>query len=286
MNRPLVKKVKGDGIFIQVAIWEGKGKIVLCLHGLTANCRCWDVIASDLAPVHTIIAMDLRGRGESDKPPSGYSVDTHCKDIQAVLEDLKVKRAVIMGHSLGAFIAIVFAARYPDYVDQLILVDGGGKLNPDQFAKVFAGIKPSLDRLGQVFPSFDDYIKMMKQAPFLQPWMPALETYYRYEVEELDNGQVRPVIRRESIEEESASLAGLDISQFYVSLKCPVLILRATEGLLTGDDLVLPEDVARRMVSEICDVQLVELKGANHYSILFRPMEERKRAILQFLAGT
>lgn len=53
-----------------------------------------------------------------------------------------------------------------------------------------------------------------------------------------------------------------------------------------GDDLVLPEDVAERMVNEISDVQLVELQWVNHYSILFGAMEERKQTILQFLATT
>ena len=93
-----------------------------------------------------------------------------------------------MGHSLGAFISLVFAAQYPQRVDRLILVDGGGKLSETQMAKVFAGIKPSLDRLGQVFPSFEAYLSLMKQAPYLQPWNSYMETYFRYEVEEVEGG--------------------------------------------------------------------------------------------------
>ena len=58
-----MKKVKGDGISIQLAVWEGRGNQVLCIHGLTANCRCWDVIASSLTPENKILAVDLRGRG-------------------------------------------------------------------------------------------------------------------------------------------------------------------------------------------------------------------------------
>ena len=284
MAEPIMRKVKGEGVSIQVAIWEGKGKPILCIHGLTANCRCWDVIASELIPEHKVIAMDLRGRGQSDKPEKGYSIHIHCNDIRGVLEDLGLKPSVLMGHSLGAFISVVFASRYPEWVDSLILVDGGGKLNPEQFAKVFAGIKPSLDRLGKVFSSFEEYVGAMKQAPFLQPWMPALDVYYRYEVEELEGGKVRPVIRPETIDEESASLVGIDISDYYHSVKCPTLILRATEGLLTGDDLVLPEEAAQRMVKEIPEARLVNLEGTNHYTILFKEIQERKNAILKFLS--
>ena len=61
MTDPIMKKVIGDGITIQLAVWEGQGNPVLCVHGLTANSRCWDVIASSLAPEHTALACDLRG---------------------------------------------------------------------------------------------------------------------------------------------------------------------------------------------------------------------------------
>jgi len=50
MSEPVMIKAKGDGVKIQVAVWEGKGKSILCVHGLTANCRCWDVLASSLSP--------------------------------------------------------------------------------------------------------------------------------------------------------------------------------------------------------------------------------------------
>jgi pimeloyl-ACP methyl ester carboxylesterase len=211
MNEPIMKKANGNGISIQVAVWEGKGKPILCVHGLTANCRCWDLIASALAPHHKVTAMDLRGRGLSDAPPSGYSVENHCKDILALLDDLGLEHPILMGHSLGAFISLAFAAQYPDRLSQLILVDGGGKLSDEQMNKVFAGIKPSLDRLGQVFPSFESYTAILKQAPFLQPWNSFMDIYFRYEVEEAEGG-VRSRVRPEHIQEESINLRSVDSS--------------------------------------------------------------------------
>ncbi|MGZ3495756.1 MAG: alpha/beta fold hydrolase, partial [Thermodesulfobacteriota bacterium] len=68
MSEPRMVKAKGDGIDIQLAIWEGNGKQILCAHGITANSRFWDCLASALSPHHRVIAMDLRGRGLSDKP--------------------------------------------------------------------------------------------------------------------------------------------------------------------------------------------------------------------------
>lgn len=283
MTKPRMMKVRGDGIQIQLAVWEGSGKTILSIHGLTANSRFWDCLASALSPAHKVIAMDLRGRGLSEKPPAGYSIEHHCRDILALLNDLGLKRIVLMGHSLGAFISLVFAAKHPQKVDRLILVDGGGKLSESQMAKVFEGIKPSLDRLGKTFPSFEDYISQMKQAPFLQPWNSYMEAYFRYEVEEVERG-IRSRVPPKAIEEEAANLRKEDSTQFYSRVSCPTLILRATKGMLAEDDLVLPEDVAERMAREIENVRRVDLEGTNHYTILFQPNRLRDQAILDFLS--
>ncbi len=283
---PIMKKVMGDGVEIQLAIWEGSGSPVLCVHGITANCRCWDVIAEALTPEFKVIAMDLRGRGLSEKPAHGYSVEAHCRDIKAVLNNTETKPVAIMGHSLGAFIALVFAAIYPDYVDKVILVDGGGKLSEEQFKKVFAGIKPSLDRLGKVFSSLDQYMGTMKFAPFMKGWWsPKLEKYYKYDVEELEGGKVRSRIRPESIAEESENLKKSDITPFYSKVTRPVLILRATHGMISGDDLVLPVDVVESMITQIPKAIRADMEGTNHYTILFQPNETRDKTIRGFLRG-
>jgi len=282
MPKPIMIKAKGDGLKIQLAVWEGKGKQILCIHGLTANSRFWDCLASALSPQHRVIAMDLRGRGLSDKPPKGYSIEHHCKDVLSLIDDLGLKRPVLMGHSLGAFISLVFSAKYPQRVDRLILVDGGGKLTKTQMAKVFAGIKPSLDRLGKTFPSFEYYISQMKQAPYLQPWNSYMETYFHYEVEKVKGG-LRSRVHPKHIEEEAKNLGKVDSRQFYKKVTSPTLILRATKGMLADDDLLLPEEVAERMVRQIPKATRVDLEGTNHYSILFQPNKQRDQSILEFL---
>jgi pimeloyl-ACP methyl ester carboxylesterase len=282
MNEPVMKKTKGDGINIQVAVWEGDGKKILCVHGLTANCRFWDCLASVLSPHYKVIAMDLRGRGLSDKPPTGYSMESHCKDLLALMDDLGLQRPVLMGHSLGASISLVFAAQMPQRVDRLILLDGGGKLTETQLFKFFAAIKPSLDRLGKIFPSSEDYVSQMKQTPYLQPWNHFMDNYFQYEVEKVEGG-VRSRVNPKHIEEESLNMGKVDLPQFYRKVISPTLILRATKGILSKDDLVLPEDVADRMVREIPSAKRVNLEGVNHYTILLQPNKKRDQAILDFL---
>lgn len=282
MTEPIMKKVKGDGVQINLAIWEGKAGPILCIHGITANCRCWDLLAAALAPEFRVMAMDLRGRGQSEKPAEGYSLDHHLRDINCLLDDLQLERAVIMGHSLGAFIGLAFAAEYPQRTDRLILVDGAGDLSAEQFDKIFAGIKPALDRLGQIFPSADAYLERMKQAPYLHPWTAVVETYCRYEIEAVEGG-VCTNINPTHIQEESANIRKVKCASFYPRVQCKVLILRAPNGLLSQDDLLLPEVVIQKMTEEIPDVRRFDVADTNHYGILMQPHAARDAAMREFL---
>ena len=282
MNNWTMKRAKGDGIEIQLAVREGKGKHILCLHGLTANCRCWDVIVPHLAPPHSVLAVDLRGRGLSDKPSTGYSLQHHVHDIACLLEDIGLKTVIPMGHSLGAYVSLVFAATYPERTEKLIPMDGGGELAQEQWDQIDFVIKPSLDRLGQVFPSFEAYIETMKQTPVLQPWSQAIEDYFRYESEDVKGG-VRSRIHPDHIREETQNIRREKPSAYYPKIKCPVLILRATDGILSPGDLVLPEYAVNRMITEMADARRIDIKGTNHYSILLQPNAQRDQAILDFL---
>jgi pimeloyl-ACP methyl ester carboxylesterase len=282
MSAPIMKEVKGDGVKINLAKWEGSRGPILCVHGITANCRCWDVLANILAPEYRVLAMDLRGRGRSEKPSEGYHLETHLRDMNGLMDDLGLDRAVVMGHSLGAYIGLAFAAKYPERVDRLILVDGGGDLSQEQIDQVFASIKPALDRLQHVFPSIETYLETMRQAPFIQPWSPATEIYFRYEIETTDDG-VRTNIQPSHIAEEAGNIRQVNFAAFYPQVQCPVLVLRAPQGLFSDDDILLPEDVIDRMIREIPDARRFDVDGMNHYGIVFQPHDARNQAIKGFL---
>jgi len=277
-----MKHAKGDSAEIALAVWEGRGKTVLCVHGISASCRCWDNVAEALIPQHEVLAMDLRGRGLSEKPASDYSISHHCRDIEALLKHQNINQVIILGHSLGALIGLEFAARFPEKVERLILVDGGGQLTKEQREKVFAGIQPTLDRLGKIFPSKEAYLDLIKSNPLLQPWTPMLETYYLYELEEVEGG-VRSRVKSEHIKEEADNLTDYNVAEFYPRIECPVLILRAPEGITTPDNILLPEEALKKMLREIPDARYIDIPGTNHYSIVMQPDKGRDAAILAFL---
>ena len=283
--KPEFIKVRGDGVNIQVAIWKGNDKNVFCVHGMSSNCMVWKNIAENLIPEHSVYAIDLRGRGHSDKPEKGYSLKIHCNDIKEVIDNLNIKPVIFFGHSLGAYIGIVFTALNPGYVEKLVLFDGGAKLSPLQTLKIFESIKLSLDRLGKIYPSFEDYLLMVKKAPFLQPWQDYFEEYYKYEIEFLENGKVIPRTPRYVIEEETKNLKKENAEKYYEKIQCPVYILRATEGMLSKDDLLLPEKAVKNMMKKLKKSKLINIDGTNHYTIAFHPNKERDKILKRIING-
>ncbi len=284
MTSPRLLRAQGHGLAIQVAEWPGEGEPLLCVHGITANCRSFDVLASALAPKHRVLAVDLRGRGLSDKPATGYSIALHRRDLEAVAAGLGLKSVAVAGHSLGAYIALALAAARPDLTKGLVLIDGGADLLPEQWAKVTAGIKTSLDRLGRVFPSMEAYLDFIKSSGHMGPWTPAVEEFYRYDGEAVGGG-VRSRIPPEAIAEERVNMLDLDVSQFYPQVRCPVLVLRATVGLGAPEALVLPEEAVARLKVSLPQAEVVNHDGADHFSILVQPNRRRDEAIFKFLAS-
>jgi pimeloyl-ACP methyl ester carboxylesterase len=96
---------------------------LLLLHGLSSNARIWERVASRLPDLH-LIALDQRSHGLSDRPMTGYTGAELTKDLAKLLHELGLERAVLVGHSWGATVALVFAATHPDRTAGLVVVDG------------------------------------------------------------------------------------------------------------------------------------------------------------------
>lgn len=126
---------------------------MLAAHGITGTHMQFHAIADQLGSDITLIAPDLRGRGRSSEVSGPFSMGTHGDDLAAVLDHVGVDRAVVMGHSMGGFAAVVLAHRHPERVEHLVLVDGGIPLDLGALADmptdqlIAAMIGPALERL-------------------------------------------------------------------------------------------------------------------------------------------
>ena len=104
----------------------GSGPVLLLIHGIGGSSRTWDEVLPLLAEHHTVIAPDLLGHGDSDKPRGDYSLGGFANGMRDLLVLLGVERASVVGHSLGGGVALQFAYQYPQLCERLILVSSGG----------------------------------------------------------------------------------------------------------------------------------------------------------------
>lgn len=104
----------------------GKGPAVLLLHGIGMNSRSWLPVIGPLSERYTVIAPDLLGHGESDKPRADYSIAGYANAMRDLLAVLGIPRVTVVGHSLGGGIAMQFAYQFPEFTERLVLEAAGG----------------------------------------------------------------------------------------------------------------------------------------------------------------
>lgn len=120
---------------------QGSDAFVL-VHGWSSNLTAWGYQIPDLAKRGRVIALDLPGHGQSDKPQLAYTMDHFAAAIDAVMKDAKVERGVILGHSMGTPVARQFYRKYPKKTLAIVIVDGGlrpfgDKAMRDQYLNMF-----------------------------------------------------------------------------------------------------------------------------------------------------
>ena len=109
----------------------GSGRpVILLVHGLAGSSQTWDDVLPALGDDHTVIAPDLLGHGESDKPQQDYSLGGHATLLRDLMVALDIDRASIVGHSLGGGVAMQLAYQHPGQCERLVLVASGG-LGPE-----------------------------------------------------------------------------------------------------------------------------------------------------------
>jgi pimeloyl-ACP methyl ester carboxylesterase len=104
----------------------GSGPALLLIHGVGCDSRSWEPVLAKLAQRFTVIAPDLLGHGESDKPRADYSLPAFANGMRDLLAALGIDRVTVVGHSFGGGVAMQFAYQYPQLVERVVLVSAGG----------------------------------------------------------------------------------------------------------------------------------------------------------------
>jgi lipase len=250
--------------------------IVLAVHGVTASLMTWRTVARELAE-HSracLLAPDLRGRGRSARLPGPYGIAAHVNDLIAVLDYLGVQRAVLVGHSLGAYVVARVAAEHPARTAALVLLDAGLPLDPvdDPDEMLRTTVENSVMRLGITFPSVDAYVAGWRAHPaFARAWDEDVDAYARYDLVE-DDGGVRCVASAAAVRADSAEMVIDEMTRCAldrVRALDLVHVLRAERGLFDdAADPVIPAADLRAFAAEHPEAHVEEVRGVNHYTLV------------------
>ena len=272
------KTVGVNGLKIHYLEWGSPSSpTLIALHGLRGHGHSWDDFSEPMSDNYHILALDQRGRGDSDWAPDGqYTGEAYVQDLEGFCEALKLRNFILMGHSMGGRNSMAFAARHPSLVNRLIIVDIGPEGDPRGAARITREMVAAQEE----YASFEELFEAQQKGnPLLSPEV--LRRRLTYQTKTLPNGRIGwrydVEIRRQW--REARRPPQEDLWPAIATIPCPTLIVR---GMETD---ILPLQVAQRMVQAMPKAKLAHVERAAHMV-----MEENPagflRVVRDFLEST
>ena len=241
---------------------RGAGSPVVLLHPFPFERGIWSRMTDVLAARHRVIAVDTRGFGESPLGEQGYSMDDLADDLAALLADLGVGRAAVLGMSMGGYAALAFAVRHPSLLAALILCDTRAGADSTETRKARDGA------IGR--------IKATGSGPYLDGSLARL-------LSPSASGALVSFLRTRAETREASLIAGIealrdrpDRTRDLGAIRVPTLAIRGS------DDQVTPAADMQQMTAAIAGATFVSIPGAGHLSHIEAP-EAFERALISFL---
>ena len=225
---------------------------LVCLHGITQTAHSWDEVAPALARTHHVRALDQRGHGDSTWAPDGdYRIATQNHDIEDFLRAIDAAPAVLVALSMGGLVAMTLAARAPDLVRALVVVDIAPEVQRRGVDNIrnFVAATDALDH-------FEDFVT---RAHAFNPrrTLDNIRERLHHNLQQLPNGRwtwkYDPALRNPTRVGEGMG----DLWQQVGAIRCPVLIVRGGES-----DILTPEVAAR--FGGIVGAEVRTVPGAGH----------------------
>lgn len=259
------KTIQTNHINLHYLDSESVGQTVILMHGLTANAHAFDgLLKEGLGKKYRIISVDLRGRGESDKPTEGYTMKDHAQDILGLMDVLGVEKCIIGGHSFGALLTFYMAFHHDERIEKMLLLDAAARLHPQTKEMLI----PALSRIGQTYPSFDTYLEKVKSGAYMTYWEDTMLSYYQADVQTNEDGSVTqrstPENMTEAILKGSFGEPWLD---YIKAVEQPAILLNGIMNYALNAPL-LPKEFALETVESMKNCQYQEVWG-NHQTMLY-----------------
>ena len=253
--------IHSEGLRLRYVEWGNlNAPPIVALHGLRSFAYTWEPVALPLADRFRVIALDQRGRGESDwDPQRRYYAEHYVRDLEALVDRLDLARFVLIGHSMGGSNAFVYAGAHPDRLAGLVIEDMGPGASAGG-----AGAERIRRELLATPARFAGWSEAAAFWRSQRPDVPdaAISARVQHSMRQAADGAV--VWRHDAEGIAAARLAAtpqqlVDLWPHVESLRIPTLLLRgARSDFLTAD-------TARAMVQRNPVIRLVEVPGASHY---------------------
>jgi pimeloyl-ACP methyl ester carboxylesterase len=240
--------------------------VIVLLHGLGGSAdSAWALNIQSLAAKYRVIALDQIGFGKSDKPMINYRVGTYVDYLDKFLSELKIEKATLVGNSMGGWISVLYAAKYPAKVEKIVLVDAAGYAPPKDFDyKVLQGLNPSTREGTQAM------IKRIFYNPAFQSDA-AVDNFITLRSQAGDGYTIQALI--------NSIARGEDYFDAQVKIiKQPTLIVWGKQ------DGLVPVSEGARLNKDIAGSQMIVFDQAGHVP-QFEKASDFNAAVLRFLEG-
>lgn len=261
----LSKNINTNGINLHYIETETNGPTIILMHGLTANAHAFDgLLKEGLDKNFRVISVDLRGRGQSEKPVVGYTMKDHAQDILGLMDSLSIEKCILGGHSFGALLTIYMAIHHPERIEKLLLLDAAARLHPQTKEMLV----PALSRIGQTYPSFEAYLEKVKSGAYMTYWEDTMLSYYKADVIFNEDGTVTQRSTPENMTEAILKGSfGEPWLEYIKSVEHNSLLLNGTMNYAL-DAPLLPKEFALETVEMMKSCQYQEVWG-NHQTMLY-----------------
>jgi pimeloyl-ACP methyl ester carboxylesterase len=242
----------------------GQGQPVLLIHGLGSSTRDWEYQTTAFSTLYQVVALDVRGHGQSDKPPGPYSIPLFTTDTAELMRSLELGPSHIVGISMGGWIAFQLAIDTPDMVQSLVIVNSGPELIVRSLRDRLNVLQRSL--LVRIF-GMRKIGEFLSSRLFPKPEQEPLREMFIERWAEND---------RRAYTESFRGALGWSISDLLHTIMCPTLVV-------ASDEDYTPVSTKEAYVERLPRGELVVIEDARHAVTAERP-EDFNKVVLDFLA--
>ena len=266
-----------EGGDLAVARWGGGDVLAVAAHGITASHLAWAGVGEHVQRDLTLVAPDLRGRGDSHALPGPYGMAQHARDLLVVIDAAGAARAIVVGHSMGGFVAAVFAGMFPERTAAVVMVDGGPAIGPplpadaDVDVVLSRVIGPALDRLDRRFASREEYRAFWRRHPAFADSGADLARLDAYADHDLHGppGDLRSKVSADAVRADGRDTLLNDAMRRAVAeIAAPAVLLLAERGMLDEETPLFPDGAVARLRTREGALEVIRVPDTNHYTIL------------------